>query len=167
MLENIIGNLLAQLIITVLLSFVIVIVLLRFYFRQIINMSKNLKRPIAFYNPLNLSINNDLDLIERSGLFKMYKPTSDFLVIKNNITKSNILVIVCNNDIFNPVNLKKLDEIIVQISAQQIPLIMLCKERLEPTKLSLIRNQYGNLSLCEYPIRLLSELFVLMSTYSK
>lgn len=135
-----------------------------FYKREKI-ISDNLKRPIKIFFPLGHTTKNmemEYNLLSKSGLFNVERPTSDFRDTVR-ISNHSLVILGCDEQ------MKNFDTIFDKASAQKIPILIYTfgdNKALQTTHWQKL-NTYPYYSVCNTPLRLISDVFTMLSTFPK
>ena len=135
-----------------------------FYKREKI-INDNLKRPIKIFFPPNNSsctMETEFNLLSKSGLFNVEKPTSDQKDTIR-ITNHSLVILGCDK---NSDHFKKVFE---KVKSEKVPILIytfgdnqaLGKEQWKDL------YDYPYYSVCNTPLRLVSDVFTLLSTFPK
>lgn len=133
-----------------------------FYKRERI-IFNNLKRPIKMFYPSSSSGNSmdmEFKLLTKSGLFNVEKPTNDSRDTVN-ITNHSLVILGCNKQMAN------FDSIFDKVQQEKIPILVYTfgdNEALKPEHWKKL-NKYPYYSVCNSPLRLVSDVFTVMSTF--
>lgn len=133
-----------------------------FYKREKI-INNNLKRPIKiFFPPGNATKNMEMEynLLSKSGLFNVEKPTSDFRDTVR-ISNHSLVILGCDEKMEN------FDSIFDKSAAQKIPILIYTfgdNKALQPKHWEKL-NTYPYYSVCNTPLRLTSDVFTMLSTF--
>jgi hypothetical protein len=163
MLDNIISELIAAMIIWVGSSVFTTIINRRLRLKQQIRLSKNLNRPIAFIKNWADLKNNEVKLIEDSWLFK---EVAVIEYAKNfTIDKDYWLIIY----VFNEWNNEYSEKIVEMARSKNIPIILYANWLfLDETKKKEVTaiSSYPKYHMTQYTLNLLSAVFTTLSTYN-
>lgn len=133
-----------------------------FYKREKI-INNNLKRPIKIFFPANNVTKNmemEYNLLLKSGLFNVEKPTSDS---RDTIRISNHSLVILGLD----KGMKSFDSIFDSAVAQKIPVLIYTfgDNATLKTRHRKKLNSYPYYSICNTPLRLTSDVFTMLSTF--
>ena len=133
-----------------------------FYKREKI-INDNLKRPIKIFFPQNGTAKNmemEYNLLLKSGLFNVEKPTSDSRDTTR-ISNHSLVILGCDEKMEN------FDSIFDKAVAQKIPILIYTfgdNTALKPKHWKKL-NTYPYYSVCNTPLRLTSDVFTMLSTF--
>lgn len=134
-----------------------------FYKREKI-INDNLKRPIKiFFPPGDIKNNMEMEyhLLSRSGLFNIEKPTSDSRDTIR-INGHSLVILGCNKEMQN------FDTVFTKAQQEKIPVLIYTfgdNKILQPEHWKKLNN-YPYYSVCNTPLRLSSDVFTMLSTFS-
>jgi len=119
----------------------------------------NRKRPIKiFYAPGGPNMEMETKTLRASGFFKIPEdPTSTYQDC-NNLTNHGLVIIG-----YAP-KMQGLKDILDAVKTKRIPLIVYTKARLDPDDQALLET-YPWYSLCNVPLRIVSDAFTILSTF--
>lgn len=135
-----------------------------FYKREKI-ISDNLKRPIKIFCPPGNSQKNmemEYNLLSRSGLFNVEKPTGDSRD-SIRLDKHSLVILGCDRKMEN------FDAVFKKAQEQKIPVLVYTfgdNQALQAEQWKSL-NDYPYYSVCNTPLRLTSDVFTMLSTFPK
>lgn len=136
---------------------------LRLFYKREKIIVDNLKRPIKIFFPAKNATKNmemEYNLLSKSGLFNVEKPTGDS---RDTIRISNHSLIILGFD----ESMENFDSIFDGATAQKIPILVYTfgdNNALKPVHWKKL-NSYPYYSVCNSPLRLTSDVFTMLSTF--
>lgn len=133
-----------------------------FYKREKI-INDNLKRPIKiFFPPGNTQKDMEMEynLLSRSGLFNVEKPTGDTRDAIR-LDKHSLVILGCDRKMGN------FDAVFKKVQEKKIPILVYTfgdNQALQPEHWKAL-NEYPYYSVCNTPLRLTSDVFTMLSTF--
>lgn len=131
-----------------------------FIFKKQIRLYKNLKRPIKiFYSkgqPLNMQV--ETKTLRQSGFFNIPEDPTDNYQDCHSISNHGLVIIGYTT------GMQGLSDILDVVKAKRIPLIVYTKERLNEND-RLLLESYPWYSLCNVPLRVISDAYTILSTF--
>lgn len=136
---------------------------LRILYRKEKLILDNLKRPIKVFFP-QMSNGDDMEmeynLLSRSGLFNVERPTSDVRDMVG-VQNHSLIILGCNK------KMKNFDAVFDGAAQKKIPVVIYTfgnNEALTPGHWKKLKT-YPYYSVCNTPLRLVSDVFTLISTF--
>lgn len=135
----------------------------KFFYKREKIINNNLKRPIKIFFPQNSSAKNmdmEYNLLLKSGLFNVEKPASDF---RDTLRISNHSLIILGCD----AGMKNFDPVFDRAITYKIPILIYTfgdNSTLKPKHWKKL-NGYPYYSVCNTPLRLISDVFTMLSTF--
>lgn len=130
----------------------------RFFRKKERRLFKNIQRPIAVIATQDKPMTHEAQLLKRVGFFNVGTPSADGRA--RDVLNGNRLVIIG----YSP-NSETFKEIFKAAAQREIPVIVYAgPTRITPEDMELLQS-YSHHSMCNTPLRLISDVFALMSTY--
>lgn len=130
----------------------------RFFRKKEARLFKNIQRPIGIIGTSDMSLQHEATLLKRVGFFNVETPSSDVRAI--DVLDDKRLVIIG----YTPKS-KEFKEVFMAAKQRSIPVIVYSGPgRIEPDDMAMLQG-YSHHSMCNTPLRLVSDVFALMSTY--
>lgn len=130
----------------------------RFFRKKETRLFKNIQRPIGLIGTRDISLHHEASLLQRVGLFNVGTPSSD--VRAADVLDDKRLVILG----YTPQS-AEFKEAFLAAKQRAIPVIVYSgPARIEPEDMTMLQA-YSHHSMCNTPLRLVSDVFALMSTY--
>lgn len=131
----------------------------RFFRKKETRLFKNIQRPIGIISTADTSLQHEATLLKRVGFFNVEAPSSDKRAV--DVLDDKRLVIIG----YSP-NSKEFKDAFVAAMQRSIPVIVYSKPgRIDdPEDMEMLQG-YSHHSICNTPLRLVSDVFALMSTY--
>ncbi len=130
----------------------------RFFRKREQRLFKNINRPIAIIGTEKNPMQHECELLRRVGFFEVGTPSTDGRA--PDMLNGNRLVIIG----YSP-NSRRFKEALNAARQRDIPIIVYAKPgEIEPEDMSLIQG-YSHQSMSNTPLRLISDVFAIMSTY--
>ena len=118
---------------------------------------KNIRRPIQVIGTGSQTMNHEADLLRRVGLFHVVGPSSDVRVIDTFGDKRLVVVGFSPNADFRAVY--------QAAGRRELPIVVFAQPgAIQKEDLAFIQA-YSHHSICNTPLRLISDVFAIMSTY--
>lgn len=131
---------------------------LRFFHKKERRLFKNIQRPIAVVATPDKPMTHEVQLLKRVGFFNVGTPSADGRA-RDLLNGNRLLVIGYSPDstIFK--------EVFNAAAQREIPVIVYAgPTRITPEDMELLQG-YSHHSMCNTPLRLISDVFAMMSTY--
>ena len=130
----------------------------KFFRKKETRLFKNIKRPIGIIGTKDMTLQHEATLLKRVGFFNVESPSSDMRAV--DILDDKRLVIIG----YTPKS-KDFKEVFLAAKQRSIPVIVYSgPARIEPEDMAMLQK-YSHHSMCNTPLRLVSDVFALMSTY--
>jgi hypothetical protein len=130
----------------------------RFFHKKEHRLFKNIRRPIGIIATTDSPMNHETQLLKRVGFFNVGEPSSDGRAV--DLMNGNRLIIIG----YSP-NSQGFREAFIAAKAREIPVIVYAgPTRIIPEDMTLLQS-YSHHSMCNTPLRLISDVFAIMSTY--
>ncbi len=130
----------------------------RFFRKKENRLFKNIQRPVGIIATEESPMNHEARLLKRVGFFNVGEPSSD--VRANDLMNGNRLIIIG----YSP-NSQGFKDAFNAAKTREIPVIVYAG----PTRITLddmtLLQSYSHHSMCNTPLRLISDVFAIMSTY--
>lgn len=131
---------------------------LRFFHKKERRLFKNIQRPVAVIATDDKPMTHEVQLLKRVGFFNIATPSADGRA--KDLLNGNRLVIIG----YSP-NSASFKDIFKAASQREIPVIVYAgPTRITPEDMELLQS-YSHHSMCNTPLRLISDVFAMMSTY--
>lgn len=130
----------------------------KFFREKETRLFKNIKRLIGIIGTADMPLLHEAALLKRVGFFNVETPSSDVRAVDTLDDKR--LVIIG----YTPKS-KDFKEVFLAAKQRSIPVIVYSgPARIEPEDMTMLQK-YSHHSMCNTPLRLVSDVFALMSTY--
>lgn len=130
----------------------------RFFRKKETRLFKNIQRPIGIIGTSDMPLQHEAVLLKRVGFFDVETPSSDTRAV--DVLDDKRLVIVG----YTPQS-EQFKEVFQAAKQRAIPVIVYSgPARIEPEDMTMLQS-YSHHSMCNTPLRLVSDVFALMSTY--
>lgn len=130
----------------------------KFFYRKERRLFKNIKRPIAVIGTESKPMTHEVKLLERVGFFNVESPSTDSRTT-DLLGDKRLLIIgyTAGTDI--------LKQSIEAVRSRDVPLIVYAGPRDITDEDMKLLQSYSNHSMCNTPLRLISDVFAIMATY--
>ncbi len=129
-----------------------------FFRKKETRLFKNIQRPIGIIGTSDTNMQHEAVLLERVGFFNVTTPSSDVRAI--DVLDNKRLVIIG----YTP-NSEQFKEVFLAAKQRAIPVIVYSgPARIDVEDMAMLQT-YSHHSMCNTPLRLISDVFALMSTY--
>lgn len=148
----------AQILVSVIVSLSVAVGWCCFFYRKERRLYKNIKRSIGIFPTESIDMKHEKNLLDRTKLFDVHMAATDVRA-KDCITDHRLAIIGYSpeSDMFR--------EVFCDAKKEKIPVIVYSKPgRIDKEDMELIQG-YSNQSMCNTPLRLISDVFAIMSTY--
>lgn len=130
----------------------------RFFLKKETRLFKNIQRPIGIIGTSDMPLQHEAVLLKRVGFFNVETPSSDTRAI--DVLDDKRLVIIG----YTPKS-TQFKEVFEAAKQRAIPVIVYSgPASIEPDDMKMLQA-YSHHSMCKTPLRLVSDVFALMSTY--
>lgn len=130
----------------------------RFFRKKETRLFKNIQRPIGIFGTSDTPLQHEAALLKRVGFFDVDTPSSDVRAI--DVLDDKRLIIIG----YTPKS-KEFKKVFQAAKQRAIPVIVYSgPARIEPEDMAMMQK-YSHHSMCNTPLRLVSDVFALMSTY--
>jgi hypothetical protein len=158
MFNNIIGAIgTVQTLVSAVVAIIVGVIWGLLFFRRERRIFKNLRRSIGIISTPETTMDHEYKLIRRAGLFKVTEPSSDNRAI--DLMQKHRLIIIAYS---NSADFKTAYD---RIRHWGIPVIIYAKFGDIPKEEFPYIEKYTNHTICNTPLRLISDVFAIMSTY--
>lgn len=131
---------------------------MRFFRKKETRLFKNIQRPIGIIGTSDTPLQHEAALLRRVGFFNVDAPSSDARAV--DVLDDKRLVIIG----YTPKS-AQFKEVFQAAKQRAIPVIVYSgPARIEPDDMTMLQA-YSHQSMCNTPLRLVSDVFALMSTY--
>lgn len=131
---------------------------LRFFHKKERRLFKNIQRPVAVIATDDKPMTHEVQLLKRVGFFNIGTPSADGRA--KDLLNGNRLVVIG----YSP-NSKIFKEVFAAAAQREIPVIVYAAPgEIKPEDIKLLQG-YSHHSMCNTPLRLISDVFAMMSTY--
>lgn len=154
----------AYTLVTLLIGFIVGVLsflgFLLFFFKKEWRLYQNRKRPIMVFKSDSQNMDLETKLIQDSELFSVEEPSVNYQEIDRLDTHS--LVILG----YSP-GMKGFEQILQGVKSKKVPLIIYANyETITPGDAEKLK-EYSYYSICNLPLRLMNDVFTILSTYPK
>lgn len=130
----------------------------RFFRKKETRLFKNIQRPIGVFGTSDTPLQHEATLLKRVGFFNVDTPSSDVRAV--DILDDKRLIVIG----YTPKS-EEFKEVFLAAKQRSIPVIVYSgPARIEPDDMAMLQG-YSHHSMCNTPLRLVSDVFALMSTY--
>ncbi len=137
---------------------VIAFAFLFWFAKKEIRLFRNRRRPIMIFSSVRNSMEMEITMLRDAKLFNIPEgPTSSFQDV-NRLGKHGLVIIG-----YTP-KMEGLADILIAVKTKKIPIIVYTKERLDTDEQKLLES-YQWYSVCNFPMRLLNDVFATLSTF--
>lgn len=140
-----------------LLGAITVFLFIQFFFKKELRLFSNIKRPIMIIKSKGNDMELETKLLNETGFFNIEEPSSN-PQITTNLNKHSLVIIG-----WSP-QMKDFDKIIEKAESKKIPIIVYAKGMIEGADRAKINDYYLH-SLCQTPLRLINDVFGIISTF--
>ncbi len=140
-------------------NIILLISFLKFFLSKEFRLFQNVKRPIKIIRTKKNLMENEIETLKRVGFFNLSE--DPFFDHKNlDMIDGHSLVILGYSRDMNNFN-----DVIDKLENKKIPLIVYSIDQLKTEDLAYLRNKYSWYSLCNFPLKLLNDVFTILSTF--
>jgi hypothetical protein len=138
---------------------ILLVSFLKFFLSKEFRLFQNVKRPIKIINTNDNLMENEIATLKKVGFFNLSEgPSSDH---KNlDMIDEHSLVILGYSR-----NMDNFNDIVDKVENNKVPLIVYSKDQLKTEHLEYLRNKYSWYSICNFPLKLLNDVFTILSTF--
>jgi hypothetical protein len=139
---------------------VVATVFLWWFFKKEIRLFRNRRRPIMIFYAKGSALNMGMETktLRASGFFNIPEDPTDNFQECHRIEDHGLVIVGYSK------GMQGLRDILDCVKAKRIPLIVYTKDMLDPADKSLLET-YPWYSLCNVPLRLVSDTFIILSTF--
>ncbi len=152
-------------VISIVVGFIGAISYLKFFYKREKIINDNLKSPIKIFSPTNEPTKNmdmEYNLLQKSGLFNVEKPTNDYRDTVR-ISTHSLFIIGFHGEMGN------FDNLFDKAASKEIPILIYTfgdNSALKKHHWDKL-NTYPYYSVCNTPLRLISDVFTMLSTFPR
>lgn len=136
------------------------IAFLSFFFRKELRLFKNRRRPIMIFKSPGEDMENETKLLKDSKLFNIPEEPTDKHQNIDRIKDHSLIIIGYSDGMAN------FDNIFNGAKNSAVPVIVYSKNRIPDEIFNELRN-YSWYSTCQVPLRLINDVFTILSTFPK
>ena len=133
-------------------------VFLRFIYRKEIRLFKNARRPIMIFKCEGMDMEVETQMLRDIGFFNVEEQPCSNFQMADRITDHGLVIVAYAEGI------QHFDDILSRVQAAKVPLIVYTKTTVPNEVIAKIRG-YSWCLLCQYPLRLVNDVFGILYTF--
>ncbi len=138
---------------------ILLISFLKFFLSKEFRLFRNIKRPIKIINTNDNLMENEIATLKKVGFFNLSEsPSSDHKNL-DMIDKHSLVILGYSR------NMNNFNDVIDKVENNKVPLIIYSKDELKTEHLEYLRSKYSWYSICNFPLKLLNDVFTTLSTF--